>query len=217
MTDKVQKIKDWISKEQDGLMDAQGNFEYPEHEGAYHILCNLDAYIDSIQEEPVSKVWHKGNEFDGVKYMRQYRWVIGNSENKRFAVGPCLEVEGGAIDILDGGGGIEMCVREEDSWAYLDDILNLTHSKVTKKSDQELTEFENRFGEILIPSWDITVGYEDCKGTVDDVKKYAAELLSIARKQFIEEACEWLRTTDIGTFPYKLIEEFRKAMSNETD
>ena len=55
MTDKVKKIKDWISKEQDGLMDAQGNFEFPEHEGAYHILCNLDAYIDSLQEEPVSR------------------------------------------------------------------------------------------------------------------------------------------------------------------
>ena len=54
MTDKVQKIKEWIGKEQDGLMDANGNFEYPEHEGAYHILCNLDAYIDSMQEEPVS-------------------------------------------------------------------------------------------------------------------------------------------------------------------
>jgi len=34
-------------------MFAQGNFEYPEHEGAYHILCNLDAYIDSLQEEPL--------------------------------------------------------------------------------------------------------------------------------------------------------------------
>ena len=56
MTDKVQKIKNWISKEQDGLIDAQGNFEYPEHEGAYHILCNLDTYIDSLQEEPVSEV-----------------------------------------------------------------------------------------------------------------------------------------------------------------
>ena len=59
MTDKVQKIKDWISKEQDGLMDAQGNFEYPEHEGAYHILCNLDTYIDSLQEEPVSDDFEK--------------------------------------------------------------------------------------------------------------------------------------------------------------
>jgi len=55
MTDKVQKIKEWISKTQDGLVDANGNFEYPEHEGAYHILCNLDAYIDSLQEEPVSE------------------------------------------------------------------------------------------------------------------------------------------------------------------
>ena len=55
MTDKVQKIKDWISKEQDGLIDAQGNFEYPEHEGAFHILCDLDDYIDSLQEEPVSE------------------------------------------------------------------------------------------------------------------------------------------------------------------
>ena len=52
---KLQKIKDWISKEQDGLMDAQGNFEFPEHEWAYHILCNLDAYIDSLQEEPVRR------------------------------------------------------------------------------------------------------------------------------------------------------------------
>ena len=57
MTDKVQKIKEWISKEQDGLMDAQGNFEYPEHEGAYNILCNLDAYIDSLQEEPAPKIF----------------------------------------------------------------------------------------------------------------------------------------------------------------
>ena len=55
MTDKVQKIKEWISKEQEGLMDANGNFEYPEHEGAYHILCNLDTYIDSLQEESVSE------------------------------------------------------------------------------------------------------------------------------------------------------------------
>ena len=55
MTDKVQKIREWISKEQDGLMDAQGNFEYPEHEGAYYILCNLDAYIDYLQEKPVSE------------------------------------------------------------------------------------------------------------------------------------------------------------------
>ncbi len=68
MTDKVQKIKEWISKTQDGLMDAQGNFEYPEHEGAYHILCNLDAYIDSLQEEPISE--------DLEKAAKQYSFYI---------------------------------------------------------------------------------------------------------------------------------------------
>ena len=55
MTDKVQKIKDWISKTQDCIMDAQGNFENPSDEGAFHILTNLDYYIDSLQEEPVSE------------------------------------------------------------------------------------------------------------------------------------------------------------------
>ena len=55
MTDKIQKIKDWISKTQDGLMDANGNFENPSNEGAFHILSNLDYYIDSLQEEPVKR------------------------------------------------------------------------------------------------------------------------------------------------------------------
>lgn len=59
MIDKVQKIKEWISKTQDGLMDTNGNFEYPEHEGAYHILCNLDTFIDSLQEKPVSEDFTK--------------------------------------------------------------------------------------------------------------------------------------------------------------
>lgn len=65
-TDKVHKIKEWISKTQDGLMDANGNFEYPEHEGAYHILCNLDAYIDSLQEEPDPYIQYASREA-GIK------------------------------------------------------------------------------------------------------------------------------------------------------
>ena len=52
--DKVQKVKEWISKTQDGLMDNNGNFKNTSDEGAFHILSNLDYYIDSLQEEPVS-------------------------------------------------------------------------------------------------------------------------------------------------------------------
>lgn len=55
MIDKVQRIKEWISKTQDGLMDDNGNFENTSDEGAFHVLSNLDYYIDSLQEEPVSE------------------------------------------------------------------------------------------------------------------------------------------------------------------
>lgn len=76
MTDKVQKIKEWISKEQDGLMDAQGNFEYPEHEGAYHILCNLDTYIDSLQEEPISEELEEAAKNHAVERYRATRDMV---------------------------------------------------------------------------------------------------------------------------------------------
>ena len=52
--DKIKKIKEWISKKQDGLMDANGNFRTAADEASYNTLCNLDAYIDSLQEEPAS-------------------------------------------------------------------------------------------------------------------------------------------------------------------
>lgn len=84
MIDKVQKIKDWISKEQEGLMDAKGNFEYPEHEGAYHILCNLDAYIDSLQEEP-SKFDAAVQEGDDVRNNEDLGCRVNLSQLKRVA------------------------------------------------------------------------------------------------------------------------------------
>jgi len=51
--DKVQKIKEWISKKQDGLMNAQGNFAYREDEGAYHILCSLENFINTFEVKEV--------------------------------------------------------------------------------------------------------------------------------------------------------------------
>ncbi len=58
MTDK-DKILKKIHDEKEGLMDAQGNFGYPEHEGAFHVLCNLEAYIDSLPKEQVSEDLNK--------------------------------------------------------------------------------------------------------------------------------------------------------------
>ena len=54
--DKISFIREKISELQNGLMDAQGNFGFPEHEGAYHVLCELESYIDSLGDDPVSEI-----------------------------------------------------------------------------------------------------------------------------------------------------------------
>lgn len=51
MTDKLQKIRAEIERLQDGLMDAQGRFCTNAAESAYHILCHLENFINSMQEE----------------------------------------------------------------------------------------------------------------------------------------------------------------------
>ena len=87
MTDKVQRIKGWISKTQDGLMDAQGNFEYPEHEVAYHILCDLDTYIDSLSEEPVSEDLEKtSKEYADKNYVEWLDFVSGDERDDHYPI-----------------------------------------------------------------------------------------------------------------------------------
>ena len=146
MTDKVQKIKEWISKEQDGLMDAQGNFEYPEHEGAYHILCNLDTYIDSLQEEPVS-IWHDSSEMPKEKKVCLIRYsandgastnnfevVIAEPLTRRF-VTRSYPHKTGYQHTIHGETTINVDEYQDrrekipfsdiDEWAYIDDLLNI--------------------------------------------------------------------------------------------
>ncbi len=42
-----------IDRIENGLMDAQGNFAYREDEGAYHTLCSLENFINSLEEKEV--------------------------------------------------------------------------------------------------------------------------------------------------------------------
>ena len=85
----------------------------------------------------------------------------------------------------------------------------LSHQEVTKKTEQELTEFEQALRLICN---ELGVSYS-CKAAL---KSDAKELLSIARKQFIEEACEFLNTTQRGfILTEKDIEDFKKIMISE--
>ena len=83
-----------------------------------------------------------------------------------------------------------------------DPCEKLRHSEPTKKSGQEeLTEFENRLGEILFPTWDVMRGCVGCEAENENVKKLSAELLSIARKQIAEELKEYKERAPLSLLP----------------
>ena len=86
----------------------------------------------------------------------------------------------------------------------------LTPSETTKENS-ELTEFEKAVNNLLWRNIERPSKFQS--KPIEFTKNEASELLSIARKQVIEEACDWLEYTVIGELPsYKLIEEFRKDL-----
>jgi hypothetical protein len=58
--------------------------------------------------------------------------------------------------------------------------------------DDPLSEFEERLGQIIIPTWDITKECQDCQGDVDSIRQWSAELLDLARKALRPEFDEEL-------------------------
>ena len=54
MTDK-EKIRKEVERLQDLTMDENKNFYSEAAEGEYNALCNIEHFIDSLQEEPVSE------------------------------------------------------------------------------------------------------------------------------------------------------------------
>lgn len=58
--------------------------------------------------------------------------------------------------------------------------------------DDPLSEFEERLGQIIIPTWDITKECQDCQGDIDSIRQWSAELLDLARKALRPEFDEEL-------------------------
>ena len=57
-------IRAEIERLQDGLMDAQGRFCTNAAESVYHILCHMENFINSMQEEPVSEdMWEASKQY----------------------------------------------------------------------------------------------------------------------------------------------------------
>lgn len=66
MTDKVQKIKEWIQTRKLCTMDEHMKFYCKEAESDYNLLCSIEKILDSMQEETVISVWHDASEIPEV-------------------------------------------------------------------------------------------------------------------------------------------------------
>ena len=103
MTDK-QKIREEVERLQDLTMDKNKNFYSEAAEGEYNALCNIEHFIDSLQEEPVS-IWHNSNE-EQPNYASTV--AIWNPKHKNGEIiSRCTEVYSDRI------------------WAYIDDLLKM--------------------------------------------------------------------------------------------
>lgn len=106
MTDK-EKIRAEIERLQDGLMDAQGRFRTNAAESAYHILCHLENFINSMQVEPTS-VWHDTKEKpkggSNIAFWDGYRMMGMDYADCRH---------------------LNNWLSHSEKWAYVEDLLKL--------------------------------------------------------------------------------------------
>ena len=79
---KISFIREKIGELQSGLMDAQGNFGFPEHEGAYHVLCELESYIDTLGDDPVSEIDFEKELYKDFGQVKDF--TLGTRIAKRF-------------------------------------------------------------------------------------------------------------------------------------
>lgn len=115
-------------------------------------------------------------------------------------------VKGDVITNIYESGGITMYEFEnsDDAPQSFDWELVESEELHNKPESNELTEFERYL-------WNIGNLGEPDEQSLSELKMDAKGLLSIARKQFIEEACNWLCDNQYPTFG-ETIKEFRNAL-----
>lgn len=84
---------------------------------------------------------------------------------------------------------------------------------MTQEEREKLTEFEKQLARCEWRGIDVNDLTKEAK---EILHRDSKTLLDIARKQFIDKACEWLiRTQQHAILPDTTIERFRKAMEEE--
>lgn len=143
MTDKVQKIKEWVKIRKQCTMAAPMKFYCKEAESDYNMLCTIEKILDSLQEEPVSddlaaevekyleahiagdycierdslKIWGKGIAYYFADW--QNGQMMENAVDVTIAI-PYQNSEGGYTQLVDSkkglpfGDNIKVLVIKED-------------------------------------------------------------------------------------------------------
>ena len=92
MTD-IEKIRAEVERLQDFTMDENKNFYSEAAEGEYNALCNIEHFIDSLQEEPVSIDFEQelykafGQVKDFTLGMRIAKWFYDMGKNSHKQAG----------------------------------------------------------------------------------------------------------------------------------
>ena len=114
MNKQVEKIKAEIERLQDLTMDENKNFKSSYDEGIFDGLSKIESFIGSLQEEPVTSVWHDASE--------------------KPLEGGCvlLVLKGGYVTIIrtyccnDCWIGVKWIkFSEQKQWAYVEDLIKL--------------------------------------------------------------------------------------------
>lgn len=118
MTDKVQKIKEWIQTRKLCTMDEHMKFYCREAESDYNLLCSIEKVLDSLQEDPVTPVWHDASE---VPQLNKELIVVGEFDN-------ALVLSSNSESFKN---------RKVTKWAYFDDLLKLSNVERIGKNWKE--------------------------------------------------------------------------------
>ena len=135
--DKVQQIKDYIEN-----LKHEGTNPYDRR--TFELLCEIDSYINSLQEEPVSNMWHKYSKYDkpftdrGIVVHKNNKLYYGKYTSGAYNF---VFVQINIKDVTAQSCLIYDTLTNGDEWVYFEDTLKLSNvQRITKNWKEPVSE-----------------------------------------------------------------------------
>lgn len=196
MTDKVQKIKKWVRIRKLCTMDEHMKFYCKEAESDYNLLCSLEKFLDSMQEEPVSE------DLEEAALVYSATDII-TEEGK-------LVIDSEKVNAFKAGAKWQFNQFEKNRLAACD-----------RATDEEIKREQNFVDKIIIgehrqPTYSdaIEYGIKWQKEIDDNAKRQIHKnAVEYGKSQMLNAACEYLIAHSLLAKP--IIDDFRKALEED--